>query len=247
MDDIVSLASMILLAFLVAGFVKGVIGLGLPTVAMGLLSLALPPVQAAAILLVPSLATNIWQAVVGPSFWPLLRRMATMLLGIWAGALGGAAFLIQPDARATAGLGLALMAYAVLGLSPLSLSAPKRAQVWLAPTVGIVTGLITAATGVFVLPAGPYLQAIGLARDELVQALGISFTVSTLALAAALGVAGALPHALAGASLLAVLPAIAGMVAGQAIRQRISPAAFRRWFFFGLLALGAHLVARAVL
>jgi uncharacterized protein len=49
--------------FVLAGFVKGVIGLGLPTVAMGLLALLMTPAQAAAVLVVPSFLTNIWQAM----------------------------------------------------------------------------------------------------------------------------------------------------------------------------------------
>ena len=52
-------------AYLLAGFVKGVIGMGLPTVSIGLLGLLLTPAQAAAILVVPSLATNIWQFAAG--------------------------------------------------------------------------------------------------------------------------------------------------------------------------------------
>ena len=62
------------IAFLIAGFVKGVIGLGLPTVAIGLLGLVMPPAEAAALLVVPSLVTNVWQLAAGPSFTALLRR-----------------------------------------------------------------------------------------------------------------------------------------------------------------------------
>ena len=47
--------------FALGGFVKGVVGLGLPTIATGLLSLLMPPAQAAALLVVPSLVTNVWQ------------------------------------------------------------------------------------------------------------------------------------------------------------------------------------------
>ncbi len=46
---------------------------------------------------------------------------------------------------------------------------------------GTVTGLIASVTGVFVIPSVPYLQAIGLEKEELLQALGLSFTISTLA------------------------------------------------------------------
>ena len=61
-------------AFLLAGAVKGVIGMGLPTVAMGLLGLVMPPVQAAALLVVPSLATNVWQMLAGPVFGAAVKR-----------------------------------------------------------------------------------------------------------------------------------------------------------------------------
>jgi hypothetical protein len=61
-------------AFTFAGFVKGVIGLGLPTVSIGLLSLVMAPVEAVALLFVPSLVTNIWQLAIGPIFRPLLAR-----------------------------------------------------------------------------------------------------------------------------------------------------------------------------
>lgn len=247
MHDLPLLAVAVLTAFVVAGFVKGVIGVGLPTIAMGLMSVVLPPVEAAAILVVPSLVTNVWQAVVGPHLRALLRRMAGLLIGILTGALIGAVLLIQPEAQAAVALGAALVVYSAVGLSRLRLSVPVRAEWWAGPLAGFATGLITAATGVFVLPAGPYLQAIGLERDELVQAMGISFTTSTLALAAVLGFAGAMPSALAGASLVALAPALAGMVLGQWLRRRISPAAFRLWFFLGLAALGAHLVLRSLL
>ena len=63
--------------FVLAGFVKGVIGLGLPTVAMGLLAVVMTPAQAAALLTLPSFLTNVWQAM-GPGFLPLLRRVWPM-------------------------------------------------------------------------------------------------------------------------------------------------------------------------
>jgi hypothetical protein len=63
--------------------------------------------------------------------------------------------------------------------------------------VGAITGLTTAATGVFVIPAVPYLQAIGFEKEELVQALGLSFTVSTMALAFNVAFEGGLLFAMA--------------------------------------------------
>ncbi|MBI3709057.1 MAG: sulfite exporter TauE/SafE family protein, partial [Proteobacteria bacterium] len=226
--------------FLLAGFVKGVIGLGLPTVAVGVLGLVMAPAQAAALLVIPALVTNVWQLAAGPRVGPLLRRLWPMMLGICLGTWAGAGFLADDaTGRATTALGIALVLYAVIGLAATRVRVPGHAEHWLSPVVGAATGLVTAATGVFVVPAVPYLQALALEKEDLVQALGLSFTVSTLALAADLAHDGVLEAALAGASLLALAPALAGMFLGQLVRVRVRPKVFRLCFFLGLLALGA--------
>jgi len=228
--------------FLLAGLVKGVIGMGLPTVAMGLLALALPPAEAAAILVVPSLVTNVWQLLSGPRFGALARRLWPMMAAVLLGTIAGAGVLVGNVAGlAKIGLGIALIVYAVVGLAGIRLSVAARHEAWLGPVVGAITGLVTGATGVFVIPAVPYLQAIGLEKDELIQALGLSFTVSTVALAVGLLRVDAWQMDSVWMSLLALVPALVGMQAGQWLRQRIAAATFRRVFFAGLLLLGATL------
>jgi uncharacterized membrane protein YfcA len=233
--------------FLLAGLVKGVIGMGLPTIAMGLLALAVPPADAAALLVVPSLVTNVWQLFAGPSFSGLAVRLAGMMAGVVAGTLLSAGVLVSATAgSATPALGVALLAYAAFGLSGATIRLTRRHEPWLSPIVGLATGLVTGATGVFVLPAVPYLQAIGLERDDLVQALGLSFTVSTLALAAGLLRRTTFEAHLAWMSLLSLLPALVGMALGQVVRQRIAPRTFRLVFFAGLLVLGTYLALRQI-
>jgi uncharacterized membrane protein YfcA len=114
------------------------------------------------------------------------------------------------------------------------------------PLAGAATGVISAATGVFVIPAVPYLQSIGLEKEELVQALGLAFTVSTIALAVNVALAGALNVLVAGTALAALAFASAGMWIGQMVRLHLSAGAFRRCFFLGLLGLGLYLAARPI-
>ena len=247
MSDLLPFALLVAGTFLFAGLVKGVVGLGLPTVAMGLLGLAMPPVEAAALLLVPSLVTNVWQLLAGPRFGGLLRRLWPMMLGVVAGTLAGSGIIAGAAAdAATAFLGAALALYGAIGLLKSRLRVPPAAEPWASPLVGAATGLVTGATGVFVIPAVPYLGSLGLERDDLVQALGLSFTVSTLALAAGLALHGALPLAASAASVLAVLPALAGMWFGGWLRARVRPETFRVCFFVGLLALGGELLWRGL-
>jgi len=229
--------------FLLAGVVKGVIGMGLPTVAMGLLAVVLPPAEAAALLVIPSLVTNVWQLLAGPSFGALARRLWLMMAGIFAGTIAGIGVLAGDKAGlAGIALGVALAIYAVVGLAGFKMAMPGRREIWLGPVIGATTGVVTGATGVFTIPVVPYLQAIGLERDDLIQALGLSFTVSTIALAIGLWRVDAWHWGSVWASLLALMPALIGMQAGTMLRQRIAAATFRRVFFAGLLLLGIYLV-----
>jgi uncharacterized protein len=234
--------------FLLAGFVKGVIGLGLPAVSIGLLSLVMPPAKAASLLIAPSFVTNVWQCAAGPSFGRLARRLWPMQTGVVLGALAGTGLMTGSHAgQAAIALGLLLMLYAALGLTSARFSVAPAAEWWLGPLIGVLTGLITAATGVFAIPAVPYLGALNLDKEDMIQALGLSFTVSTIALAAALAAGGAFDFGDLGASTAALAPALLGLAAGGALRGRFSEQTFRRVFFGGLLVLGAHLASRALI
>ncbi len=246
--DAASVLAAIAGAFLLAGFVKGVIGLGLPTVSIGLLGLLMTPAQAAAILVVPSLVTNVWQAAVGGGLVALVRRLWPLLVGICIGTAVGVVFLPHDDnGRATVWLGLALAVYAVLGLVNVQFSVPRHAETWLGMLMGAATGAITVATGIFVMPGTPYIQSMEFDRDRLVQALGLSFTVSTLTLAAALAYTGHVQTSLAWPSIVALAAALVGMGLGQLTRGKIKAETFRLCFFVGLMLLGAHLALRGLL
>lgn len=238
----------IAVVFLLAGWVKGVVGMGLPTVAMGALGLVMAPVQAAALLVVPSLVTNVWQFVTGPGVGTAIRRLAIMMVLVCLGTALGIQFLTSGASRwPSVALGAVLALYALLALLLPKLVVPRRLEGFLSPVVGLVTGLLTGATGVFVVPAVPYLSALGFTKDELVQALGLSFTVSTIALAIALGSTGSFPRDLLLASLVAVVPALVGMFVGQRMRDRIEPVAFRRWFFIAMLLVGVYMLLRGLM
>ncbi len=242
MMDIMFYISLIGITFLIAGTVKGVIGLGLPTVAMGILGTLMPPSQAAALLIVPSLVTNVWQLLSGSHVTTLLRRLWPMLLAVCLGTWFGTGIMAGESAGWTSPLlGILLMVYAPIGLANRHWRISGRSEPWLGPAAGLLTGAITGATGVFVIPAVPYLNALSLERDDLIQALGLSFTVSTVALAASLALHDLLTVHSLGLSLFAIIPALAGMFIGGYLRAKISPVLFRRCFFLGLLALGAEI------
>jgi uncharacterized membrane protein YfcA len=234
-------------AFLLAGFVKGVIGLGLPTVSMGLLAVTMQPSHALAIVIVPAVVTNIWQTFVGPYLRDIIRRLWPLMVGTVVGIWLNAGMLTGPYARyGTIVLGVLLVIYAIIGLSQFSFRVAPRDEKWIGGIVGLITGVVSAATGVQVIPSMPFMQAIGMEKDELVQALGVFFTVSTLALAFNLTSAGLLSASTALPGTVAMAGAFAGMFIGQAVRSRMQPEAFRRCFLVAMIFLGLYLVGSAI-
>ena len=245
MQELSGIVALVGSTFLAAGLVKGVVGMGLPVVAMALLGLVMPPAEAASLMVVPTIVTNIWQLYAGPRFSAVARRFSTMMVAICAGMPLGIGLLLTGGAHANVALGAVLVAYGAIGLIAPHFAIPNRAERWCSPLVGLVTGAVTGATGVGAVPLAPYLSSLDLDKEEMIQALGLAFTVSMLALAVGLALEARFHAAVAGGSLLALLPALAGMALGQRIRERMSPAAFRRWFFAGLFALGVYMVVRA--
>ena len=144
-------------------------------------------------------------------------------------------------------LGLALVLYAAFGFVKGHFAVPPHAETWLGLLVGAATGALTVATGIFVIPGTPYIQSLTFDRDKLVQALGLSFTVSTITLALALAYAGQVRSSLAWPSIVALAAALAGMGLGQLIRGRVKEETFRLCFFVGLMLLGTDLALRGPL
>ncbi|MEQ8654803.1 MAG: TSUP family transporter [Kiloniellales bacterium] len=229
--------------FLLAGGVKGVVGLGLPTVSLALMTLSFGLPTAMALLLLPSLVTNLWQAFAGAHLFAVLKRIwPLLLLATLLIPLGG--LLLRGDdlTLLTALLGVSLVLYGGLGLMQARLTLSRRQEAWAGPLVGAANGVLTGMTGSFVVPGVLYLQSIGLQRDALIQAMGLLFTLSTLGLGVSLGGLDLLSEDLMLLSAFAVVPALAGMRLGQALRQRISEVLFRRLLFVSLLILGVGLM-----
>jgi uncharacterized membrane protein YfcA len=139
-----------------------------------------------------------------------------------------------------------LVGYAVIGLTQLRLRVAPRNEKWVGGIIGLITGAISASTGVQVIPSVPFIQAIGMEKDELVQALGVFFTVATLALSVNVSAAGLLNGTTAILGSIALACSFAGMFVGQNVRAKMPTEAFRRWFLIGMILLGIYLAGSAV-
>ena len=236
----------ILATFFVAGVVKGVIGLGLPSISLALLTVVINLPTSMALLIMPSLVTNIWQAIRGGKFLKILKRLwllfLTSTLTVWTGSK---ALAIVDLTLLSALLGSLLMSYAIVSLYGLRFNIKSRNEWWVGSLTGSVNGILTGMTGSFVVPGVFYLQSIRQEKDELIQSMGILFTTSTLALFFSLQTNEYLTSKLIVWSSISIVPSIIGVLIGQQIREWLSEEIFKNVFFFSLLFIGAYIIVIA--
>jgi uncharacterized protein len=240
------LLAAVLVAFVLAGAVKGLSGMGLPALSVGVLSLFMPPLQAAALMVWPAVLTNIVQCT-GPHFRMLLR----LLWPTWLALVLLTVATPLPDLReagpaARVVLGLVLLAYGLWGWFKPALPDLRSRARPLGVAVGAISGTLSAATGVMSMPLAPFLQALKLEREAIVQALGVSFMLGTLALMVRLR--GTVDWSAPGdltAVAGAVVATFIGVGVGYRFRQRLALAQFQRVMFVVFGVLGVLMLGRA--
>ena len=218
-------------AILLAGLLKGTIGVGFQTVGIAFLTIITNLPNAIALLLIPSLVTNIWQAGVGGKLiiilirlWPLIITASMM---VWFGSIALTSVSLS---YLSALLGVLLIIYSTFSLFGLRLEVKTKNERWLAPFIGLINGVLTGMTGIFVVPCVFYFQAIGFRKDTLIQSMGVLFTALTLMLIVSLKTQDILTLELSGWSAFAIFPAIIGVLIGQLIRKRIPEDVFKKFF-----------------
>jgi len=236
------------IAFVFAGSVKGVIGLGLPLTALSILTTVIGIREAMPLIIVPVMITNLWQVLQGGALAILFRRFwslnLTLAAGVWAGTV--LLFIIDQGVVAAV-LGVVVILYSLINIFAIRIRLPARREAALSPAVGIFSGVLTGMTGSIGVPIAIYFQALALDRESFLQAISLSFFLTSFFWAGALIDEGALNPRSAMLSAAVLVPALAGMYFGQRIRRHLSQVVFSKGVFVFLIIVGANLIRKAVL
>ena len=236
----------ITVAFLIAGLVKGVVGGGLPAVAVPIMAGAVEPAIAASLTLMPVIVTNFWLLFQGGHFGDVMRRYWPFLLALAIGSTVGAQILVTapPEAMALA-IGLFVVLLSPLPFIPKNWAIPERTQKWLNPIAAGSMGIIGGAT-VMLAPVIVYFVALRIDKNLFVASMGAVALASMAALFATL----AANRVLAGDEILlstaSLVPALIGVGAGTWLRNRISQTGFQRVLFVTLLGIGLNLIYKSL-
>ncbi|WP_234498073.1 sulfite exporter TauE/SafE family protein [Vibrio maritimus] len=232
----------IMLVFAVAGVIKGVVGLGLPPVVLGLLTTVVGIHPAMSLVALPAFITNAYQAMAGHYARTLFQEHWAFFFSATL-SIGAGCWLtlkVEPSYISLI-LGVLLSLHAIAGLSNFRVIIPPQWKKAFGVAMGTCNGIFTGLTGSSAVPGVFYLQSSELPKEQLVQAMGILFTFSSAGLALGLFFQNLLTLSSSALSIVALLPAIAGMFIGGRIRKRLSVVMFQRLFFISLFMLGGYI------
>jgi uncharacterized membrane protein YfcA len=234
-------------AFFAGGFVKGVVGVGLPLIVVPLLALIVDPRLAIALMLVPILTSNLWQAFAGGGFRAALRRFGPLIASLGVCTFATSYLLVSAKADAVAlFLGTLIVLYCVVEMLPVSLTVSPPLERRLTPAVGAVAGLMGGFSSFYGPPLLIYLSALKMPKDEFVTSIALLYFCGGAALYAGLAVQGVYTLESVVLSAAAALPVLLGVVVGQRLRAHVSQRNFERALWIVLFAIGVSLIAKVV-
>jgi len=247
--DTLSFLLPIALAIVAGGLVKGTFGLGLPLVAMPLMTIFLSVANSISLLVVPMLATNLAQGFIGgwPAFLARLRRFAPTLIALTLFiAISIKLLVIIPEKILFAIIGCAVIGIALLARFKPKIQIAPRQEPWFGTVAGMIGGVLGGLTSFYGPPLMIFLAGLRLNKDDFVGAISIMYFMGALGMGIGLAGFGIADSTVFLQSLLAVIPAMIGIKLGQMIRVRLNEQRFAKWLFWMYIAIGASFLVKAL-
>ena len=241
------LLSFVIFAICFSAFIKGALGLGFSTICLAILANAIPLKDAIAIVLIPSLLSNIQVMIGAGNFRISVKTFWPMLLTAIVGMMVGLQFLLSADTRiSVATLGVILIIYGFWGYFNQTFRIRDESIPRLNPIVGFLTGIVNGATGSQIFPIMPYLLSLNISKEVLVQTINLSFTICSLIMMATMWNVGVLNASLALSYSAAIVPVVIFVWLGAKLRARFSESLFRRLAMLLVIVLGIGLVMKVL-
>jgi uncharacterized membrane protein YfcA len=233
--------------FLVAGAVKGLVGIGLPTASISMLTLFIDPRMAIALVLGPMVFSNAWQVWQMGEIARALRDFRIFAVALAVGVFVTVMLSAEVSDRVIyLALGISIVSFSVLNLRfdipPMPVRFDRAAQLGFGTVAGVLGGL----SGVWAAPMIIYLTARQVPKDEFVRATGLLIFLGSLPLVAGYVQQGFLTADLAMVSAVLVVPTLLGFALGARLRSGLSNEKFRKVLLYVFLLLGLNLLRRGI-
>ena len=230
----------------IGGVVKGAIGVGLPLVAIAAMSGFLPVPTMLALVAIPILLTNLWQAIQAGNVMEPIKRFWPMIICLLVMTWLSAQLVVSLDPHILyAVLGVTLFLFTLTGLMRVVWTVPPAAEKWAGPLAGSIGGLLGGISSIWGPPMMIYFVMLRLPKDTYIRTVGLVWFSASIPLVGAYIQNGLLTQQTATLSALACLPSFLGLAVGQWLRSRINQEMFRKVLLLFLFLSSLNLIRRA--
>ncbi len=242
-----SLLTIAAAALIMGGIVKGAIGVGLPIVTIAILSNFLPVPLVLALVTVPILLTNLWQAVRSGNLMEPLRRFWPMVVCLLVVLWFSAKLVVTLDPRVLfVLLGSVVGLFAISSHFRVTWTVPPEAEKWAAPLAGTIGGFLGGISTIWGPPMMMYFIMLKLPKEAYIRAVGLVWFAGSLPLVVAYVSHGILTADNAPLSAIACIPSFVGMAVGQWLRGKVNQETFRKGLLLFLFVIGVNLIRRGL-
>ncbi|MCH9675569.1 MAG: sulfite exporter TauE/SafE family protein [Gammaproteobacteria bacterium] len=233
--------------FLAGGFVKGIIGIGLPLVVVPVVATYSNPLTAVGLMFAPAITSNIMQAYQAKLTLDTVQRFWPAMVAVMIGAAIGSSFLSRAEeGPATLVLSIVVILFCasqfVTNLPPI----PKSREPMFTAVAGVASGTIGGLSGFFGLMLVPYLFALKLSKEDFVATIALLYLCGVIGLYVTMGISGGLTQQGVLVSVAATVPTLLGVWLGSLLRKHVSEALFRKTLILVLLLIAANLLRKSL-
>jgi len=237
----------VVLIFLAGGMVKGLIGVGLPTVTLTLLSFVFDIKDSISIILIPIILTNLYQMLDGNYLKEIIGEVKFFLIGSFLFIFPGFYFLtILKSDTILAILALLLIINSFLSLMKYEIKFKNYKSKAIQLGIGSLTGITTGVTSIYTMPFIFLIQSLNYSKNKVIQLMGLSFFIFACMQLILFSSHGMIDFNKLSISLLACLPILVGVYCGTALRKKISEILFKTLFNIMLVVMGSLLILKII-
>ena len=241
-----SLVLILIFTFIVSGIIKGFLGLGLPSTAMGLLTLVIEPIHAISVMVAPILFSNIFQYERSPQPYKTFTELKVFALFIIISIFVTSLFITAyPRSLLTIAIGSSMVIF--------SLNQWFGFKIQIGPSysfqvlIGTLSGVLGGLSSIWSPPVAMYLIARDYNKEDFISATGFLFMVGGIPLGLGLYFAGVLTFAIAIQSFAALIFVLIGFRIGEYLRGFVNQHTFRNCVLVAFIILGSRLIYEGVI
>ena len=238
----------ILFTYFLGGITQGILGVGLITVVISLLSFVIDVKETIALVIIPTIITSFFQMINGNNLKDIIKDTRYFLVFSTLIIVPGV-FLLKVLESDLILIFIAILLFmnSSLSLSNRVVAIPNHQNSIIQVSAGSLNGFIIGLTSIYTMPFVFLLQSLKYNKEKTVQFMGLAFLLYSSMQFISFSYSKLISINTIVPSLIVTLPVIIGFLLGKKIRSFISEKLFKKLFYLMLLLMSGIILINSFL